>query len=83
MFPKIANVAHLILALVVRDVSDPEIAAVVAALGRAVAAPSFGTVAAVATLIVKRLVKDQADPQVLELVKALEDLVKPAPAPAN
>jgi len=80
VFPKIAKVAQLILALVVRDVSDPDIAAIVAALGAAVATPSFGHVAAVATLVVKRLVKDESDPQILALVAALEDIVKPAPA---
>jgi len=83
VFKKIATVAQLILSLVVRDLKDPEIAAIVAALGGAVAAPGFGTVAAVATLIVKRIAKDESDPQVLALVHALEDLVKPQPAPSN
>ncbi len=79
---KLAALAQMILSLVVRDVTDPEVRAIVAALGAAVAAPSFGTIAALATLIVKRVVKDESDPEVLAVVHALEDLVKPQPAPA-
>lgn len=75
MVSSLARVCQLIVALVTRDLNDPDIKAIVGALAGVVAAPSVTTVAALAVLIARRLAVDTNDPAIRELLDALKDLI--------
>ena len=83
MIPSLARVCQLIVALVTRDLNDPDIKAIVAALAGVIAAPTVGNIAAMAVLIARRLAADTNDPAIRELLDALKDLIdKKAAQPA-
>ena len=66
-----------LIAIVMRDSTDPDVKVILDALGVVIKTPTFPAFAIVTSLIVGRIAKDEADPQVKELMKKYPDHAPP------